>query len=118
MTGFATGVQRWCSCLDCVLTGLRANGTPCGRRLFASCPVARTFVGLHRVLSDSHKVRFKCGRATALQRQRFRSADMTAKHSRRDDFLQSLEGNQVMDVIDEYWHAKLSHSCLARELSI
>jgi hypothetical protein len=22
MTGFATGVQRWCSCLDCVLTGL------------------------------------------------------------------------------------------------
>lgn len=114
MTDFATGVQRWCSCLDCVL---EPRTHSCGHR--CRLLLARALIGLRRVLSDSHKVRFKCGRATALQPQRFRSADMTAKHSTVAEMIFcSLEGKQGMDVIADYRHAMLSHKCLARELSI
>jgi hypothetical protein len=52
MTDFATGVQRWCSCLDCVLTS-----RSCGRRLL----LARTLVGLHRDSLASHAVHSRSG---------------------------------------------------------
>jgi len=106
MTGFATGVQRWCSCLDCVLKhGLGFCLLGVLSVCIGTCPI--------RIRYGSSAVGLRLTR-----RQRFRSADVT--ESRDDLFGQgcSLERKQETDVISEYRHAKLSHSCLARELSI
>lgn len=55
MTDFATGVQHWCSCLDCVLAGLISLVWP------PAFACHGTLVGLHRDSIASHAVHSRSG---------------------------------------------------------